>query len=66
MLNIVLPQYTCSSCETHISQFEVTRHSIVYERLVLDLISVLRCWQSISPLTLELNPYCPSDSELWF
>lgn len=68
-LNVEFPRYTCSSwssCKQQVLRYEFTAQSLRFRRLLIDLLSVLRCWRLSCPLTLELNAYSPSDSEHWF
>lgn len=65
-LNTELPRYTCDNCEETMPQSEALRHSLPFGFPLLKLFSVLNCRQFVGPLTLELNPYSPSDSEHWF
>ncbi|KAF4500722.1 F-box domain containing protein [Fusarium agapanthi] len=63
-LNIELDEYTCRSCrkrESTTLSFSIAR---IVREAITRLFSILTTWRE--PLTLELNVYCPSDSQHWF
>ncbi|EWY89994.1 hypothetical protein FOYG_07632 [Fusarium oxysporum NRRL 32931] len=63
-LNIELKGYTCRSCrkrESLTSSYSIAK---ILNAAITRLFSTLATWRE--SLTLELNVYCPSDSEHWF
>ncbi|KAF5988981.1 hypothetical protein FBULB1_1223 [Fusarium bulbicola] len=63
-LNIELDGYTCRSCRKRESltlSYSIAR---IVREAITRLFSILTTWRQ--PLTLELNVYCPSDSQHWF
>ncbi|KAF5253722.1 hypothetical protein FANTH_1414 [Fusarium anthophilum] len=63
-LNIELDEYTCRSCRKRESltlSYSIAR---IVREAITRLFSILTTWRQ--PLTLELNVYCPSDSQHWF
>ncbi|KAF4414828.1 F-box domain-containing [Fusarium acutatum] len=63
-LNIELGGYTCRACgkrESLTLSFSIAK---ILREAITRLLSILSTWRE--PLTLELNVYCPSDSQHWF
>ncbi|KAK2478910.1 hypothetical protein H9L39_08284 [Fusarium oxysporum f. sp. albedinis] len=63
-LNIELNRYTCRSCRKRESLTLSYSIAKILNEAITRLFSILTTWRE--PLTLELNAYCPSDSEHWF
>ncbi|CVK92008.1 uncharacterized protein FMAN_07033 [Fusarium mangiferae] len=63
-LNIKLDGYTCRSCRKRESMTLSYSIARILREAITRLFSVLTTWRE--PLTLELNVYCPSDSQHWF
>lgn len=63
-LHIDLPPYACRDCKQETSRSN-RRYTFVREA-ILRLFTILRTWQRIGRLTLELSASSPSDSQHWF
>ncbi|QGI81342.1 hypothetical protein CEK25_008071 [Fusarium fujikuroi] len=62
-LNIKLNGYTCRACRKRESKTLSYSIARILREAITRLFSVLTTWRE--PLTLELNVYCPSDSQHW-
>ncbi|KAF5565501.1 f-box domain-containing protein [Fusarium phyllophilum] len=63
-LNIELNGYTCRACRKRESLTLSYSIAVILREAITRLFCILTTWRE--PLTLELNVYCPSDSQHWF
>ncbi|KAF5681035.1 f-box domain-containing protein [Fusarium denticulatum] len=63
-LNIELNGYTCRVCRKRESLTLSYSIAVILREAITRLFCILTTWRE--SLTLELNVYCPSDSQYWF